>query len=115
MASIRDDRGYNQEFASSPSTIVRMQRRTDLLLSEMDLTRDTRILEIGCGTGDVSYRMAERSPSQVIGTDRCVPFIEGARKKYQLPNLRYEIIDFSDSNALLGERFDYVVGNGILH
>ncbi|OGG41018.1 hypothetical protein A2118_02110, partial [Candidatus Kaiserbacteria bacterium GWA2_50_9] len=115
MASIKDDRGYNQGFAPATSTTVRMSRRTDLLLSEMNLTQDTRILELGCGTGEVSYWMAQRSPAQVLGTDLCIPFIEEAKKKYQLPNLRYEVTDFNDPRALVGMQFDYIVGNGILH
>lgn len=115
MASIKDDRGYNQGFAEAKSTMVRMGRRTDLLLSEMEITRDTRILEIGCGTGEVSYWMAERSPAQVWGTDFCTPFIEEAKKKYQLPNLRYEVVDFNNPNSFSDMQFDYIVGNGILH
>ena len=35
MASIKDDRGYSQGFTLSKSTIVRMERRTNLILSEM--------------------------------------------------------------------------------
>lgn len=115
MTSVKDDRGYNQGFAPSKSTTVRMERRTDLLMSEMELTPDTRILEIGCGTGEVSYWMAERSPAQVVGTDLCVPFIEEAKKKYQLPNLQYEVVDFNNPDSFTGGHFDYIVGNGILH
>lgn len=115
MATIKDDRGYSQGYELSLSTTVRMQRRTDLLLSGMNLTPETRILEIGCGTGEVSYWMASRSPAQVLGTDLCVPFIEGAKEKYQLPNLEYRVLDFNDADVLSGERFDYIVGNGILH
>lgn len=115
MASIKDDRGYRQGFVLIKSTTVRMERRTDLLLSEMNLTPDTRILEIGCGTGEVSYWMASRSPAHVLGTDLCVPFIEGAKKNYQLPNLQYEILDFNNPNALADRQFDYIVGNGIIH
>src|SRR3990167_10114088 len=103
MATIKDDRGYSQGFVLSKSTIVRMQRRTDMLLSEMDMTQDTRILEIGCGTGEVSYWMASRSPAQVVGTDMCVPFIEEAKKKYQLPNLRYEVMDFNNPGSFSGD------------
>lgn len=115
MASIKDDRGYNQGFAPSKSAVVRMERRADLLLSEMEITSGTRILEIGCGTGEVSYRIASRSPASVWGTDVCIPFIEEAKKKYQLPNLQYEVIDFNNSDVFLNRQFDYIVGNGILH
>lgn len=92
-----------------------MERRTDLLLSGMKLTPETRILEIGCGTGEVSYWMAQRSPAQVLGTDLCVPFIEEAKKKFQLPNLSYEVLDFNKLDTFADKRFDYIVGNGILH
>jgi len=92
-----------------------MERRADMLLSEMNVTPDTRILEIGCGTGEVSHWMARRSAAHVVGTDVCAPFIEEAKKKYQLPNLQYEVVDFNDRNAFAGRQFDYIVGNGILH
>lgn len=115
MASIKDDRGYRQGFVLTKSTTVRMERRTDLLLSEMNLTQDTRILEIGCGTGEVSYWMASRSPARVVGTDLSSPFIEGAKKNYQLPNLQYEVMDVNNPNSFPDGQFDYIVGNGILH
>lgn len=115
MATIKDDRGYSQGFSLSESTVVRMKRRTDLLLSGMNITPATRILEIGCGTGEVSFWMASQSPAQVLGTDLCVPFIEGAKEKYRLPNLEYRVLDFNHADVLSGERFDYIVGNGILH
>src|SRR3989344_6391739 len=115
MASIKDDRGYNQGFAPSKSTTVRLQCRTDSLLAEMDITENTQILEIGCGTGEVSFWMAKQSSAQVLGTDLCVPFIEEAIKKYPLPNLQYEVVDFNHLNSFSDEQFDYIVGNGILH
>jgi 2-polyprenyl-3-methyl-5-hydroxy-6-metoxy-1,4-benzoquinol methylase len=115
MASIKDDRGYNQGFAPAKSTTVRLDRRTQWLLGEMTLTPATRILEIGCGTGEVSHWMAERSGATVVGTDLCVPFIEEARRTYTLPNLRFEVVDFNEASAFTDERFDYIVGNGILH
>ncbi len=115
MTSIIDDRGYNQGYRLVPSTEVRMRRRADLILSEMGDGTHGSILEIGCGTGEIAYWMAEKSPAQVLGTDLCAPFIEGARKNFQLPNLRYEVFDFNKPEQFSGERFDYIIGNGILH
>lgn len=115
MATIKDDRGYSQGYELSLSTVVRMRRRTKMLLSEMNLMSATRILEIGCGTGEVSYWMAEQTHAQVLGTDLCVPFIEDAKKKYQLPNLEYAVLDFNTPGSFSGQTFDYIVGNGILH
>jgi 2-polyprenyl-3-methyl-5-hydroxy-6-metoxy-1,4-benzoquinol methylase len=115
MASIKDDRGYNQGFAPAKSTSVRMRRRASLILSGMQTTKDTRILEIGCGTGGLSYWLAARSSAQILATDLCVPFIEEAKKNYQLPNLRYEVTDFNHPGALPERQFDYIIGDGILH
>jgi SAM-dependent methyltransferase len=58
--------------------------------------------------------MASRTPANVVGTDLCAPFIEGAKKNFVLPNLSYEIMDFNAPSSFDG-RFDYIVGNGILH
>src|ERR1019366_7506373 len=51
----------------------------------------------------------------VLGTDLCVPFIEEAKKNFQLPGLRYDILDFNKADQFKGEQFDYIIGNGILH
>ena len=115
MVSIKDDRGYNQGFRLVKSTEVRMQRRADWMYSEMSASENKSILEIGCGTGEVSYWIAEKTSAQVHGTDFCVPFIEEARKKFQLPNLHYDILDFNKLDQFKGEQFDYIIGNGILH
>jgi SAM-dependent methyltransferase len=115
MASIKDDRGYNQGFRLVKSTEVRMQRRADWMLSQMSATKNSSILEIGCGTGEVSHWIAEKTTAMIVGTDLCAPFIEEAKKKFVLPNLRYAVLDFNGTDNFNGERFDYIIGNGILH
>jgi ubiquinone/menaquinone biosynthesis C-methylase UbiE len=54
MASLTDDRGYNQMFAPSKAMQIRSKRRCDMLVSEMVIKQDTCILEIGCGTGEIA-------------------------------------------------------------
>lgn len=115
MASIKDDRGYNQGFEMVKSTEVRMRRRADLLLSEMSVSQNKSILEIGCGTGEISFWIAQKTPARVLGTDLCRPFIERARKNFHLDNLRYDVLDFNKADEFQGEKFDYIIGNGILH
>lgn len=115
MASLTDDRGYNQMFAPSKAMQVRSKRRCDMLVSEMVIKNDTCILEIGCGTGEIANFVAEKTKAQVIGTDICVPFIEEARKMHQLPNLSFDVLNFNEPDTLKGKKFDYIIGNGILH
>jgi len=119
VPSIQDDRGYNQGYKRSLSVEVRTERRCDYMISKMDLSRDVRILEIGCGTGRLSYLLAKKTGKQVLGTDICGPFIENAKNSYSLPNLDYELLDFSRhehiEKVLKNRTFDYIVGDGILH
>lgn len=115
MASIVDDRGFNQGFELVKSTEVRMRRRATWMLNEMNTSLQGSVLEIGCGTGEVSYWMAQQSPLHILGTDLCVPFIDEAKKKFLLPNLSYEVLDFNQPEQVQGRTFDYIVGNGILH
>lgn len=113
--SIVDDRGYNQGFKESPALIKRMQRRADWIINELDKNVNKQILEIGCGTGFLSYQIAFKTGMQVTGSDLCVPFIEEAKKNYILPNLQYQVLDFNKAAEDVHNKFDYIVGNGILH
>ena len=115
MTSIIDDRGYNQGFELVPSTVVRMRRRADYILSLMNTSSAGDLLEIGCGTGEISYWIAQNSKVNVLGTDLCEPFIQQAQKQLIQPNLKFEVLDFTNPDQVKSRKFDYIVGNGILH
>lgn len=115
MENIKDDRGFNQVWGDSKSTRIRAERRCDYMISQMNIQSAASVMEIGCGTGKNCYMLAQKTGMNVLGTDLCVPFIEDARKNYQLPNLRYDILDFNQASQFKGEKFDYIIGNGILH
>jgi SAM-dependent methyltransferase len=117
MASIVDDRGFNQGFVPTRALEVRTERRFQVLLAEMDLTRPASILELGCGTGELSDLFARRTPARVVGTDICEPFIQSAAEKYGRANLAFRVADLARADAAeqMGETFDYIVGNGIMH
>lgn len=115
MTSVRDDRGYNQGWAENRATNVRTERRCNYMISQMRSPVTGNLLEIGCGTGQNSFFLARKTGLSVLGTDICVPFVEEARQRFQLPNLRYDVLDFNQAAQFRGETFDYIVGNGILH
>jgi 2-polyprenyl-3-methyl-5-hydroxy-6-metoxy-1,4-benzoquinol methylase len=110
-----DDRGYNQVWAASEATRVRAERRCDYMISRMGQTAGRKILEIGCGLGANAFMIARKTGAEVLGTDLCVPFIQKAREKFSLPNLRYEVHDFHCVHPLEAETYDCILGNGILH
>lgn len=118
MDNIRDDRGYNQGFRPSEALRVRTERRAQAILDAMAGGRPAReILELGCGTGELSDLLAQRTQAQVVGTDLCAPFVEQAARAFVRPNLAFRVLDLAaaDLGARLGQSFDYIVGNGILH
>ncbi|HMG84063.1 MAG TPA: class I SAM-dependent methyltransferase [Ferruginibacter sp.] len=115
MAAITDDRGFNQIFEQTEGNLIRLQRRADWMIEEMQTSPDKKILEIGCGTGYVAYYLAEKTQMQMIGSDLCIPFIEEAKNKYTSSKLSYEVLDFNDAAKSVNNKFDYIVGNGILH
>lgn len=116
MSSIIDDRGYNQGYAPSAAMTVRTERRCQAIIDEMNTERsDLNVLEIGCGTGELSYLLAQKTKANVMGSDLCLPFIEEARQTYVLSNLKYEVLDFNHPEKVTSLKFDYIIGNGILH
>jgi SAM-dependent methyltransferase len=113
--SIRDDRGYSQIWADSPSTRVRAERRCDLLAARLGVSAGQEVLEIGCGLGTKAHRLAVTTGAQVLGTDLSPLFIEQARQRFSAPTLVFEQLDFNHPQKLEGRRFDVVLGDGILH
>ncbi len=115
MTSIQDERGYNQGFKPSKSLTIRTARRVDYIIDQFDKKDNVRILEIGCGTGEFSYLVASKLKADVLGSDISPYFIEKASAMYQLSNLKFEVLDFNSPQKISEMKFDYIIGNGILH
>ena len=69
-----------------------------------------RILDLGCGTGHLTARMAEAG-ADVVGIDSSSEMVAEARRLY--PHLRFEVADARDFD--LGDSFDAVFSNAVLH
>ena len=116
MTSLKDDRGYNQMFKPSKAMEIRSKRRAGMIVSEMNISSDSEILEIGCGTGEIAFFIAKETKANVLATDLCIPFIEEAKLKFKdIPNLNFDSLNFNSPDSLMGRKFDYIIGNGILH
>lgn len=117
MSSIQDDRGYNQMFKPSKALEIRTDKRCAKIAQEIVAGVDKKVLEIGCGTGELAYLLAQKTSALVVGVDRCEAFINQAKANFHLPNLKYEILKINvnnlDNDCL--EEYDYIIGNGILH
>lgn len=116
MASIKDHNGYNQGFKRTKTFRVRIERRAKMMITQMSNISDkSNILEIGCGTGEISNFIASDTVANVTGIDICKPFIQIANKDFKAFNLKYEVRDFLKYDLDSSEKYDYIIGNGILH
>ena len=70
---------------------------TDVLVGAIDARRGERILDIGCGSGDLSRLIAARGAS-VIGVDIAEPMIEAARQS-QEGEVEFLVADAADYRA----------------
>ena len=119
MELITDENGINQIFRPSPAMTVRTHRRADrirdaLLTSPAD---PVRVLEIGCGTAEMSFLVANHPRIDLTAADISPKFIEAAQAKPARPNIHFQLADVT-APAFLEQhagQFDFVIGNGILH
>jgi SAM-dependent methyltransferase len=122
MPNIVDERGYNQIFAPSPAQAIRLRRRAEAIISALPLPagleerRAARILELGCGTGELAHALAVLTEARVTGVDLSERFIAQAREKHQRPNLDFIVADLTREIPAAGQqRYHAITGNGILH
>lgn len=122
MASIQDERGFNQSFKKTDASVIRLNRRFDYMIAQMDskkLNSSTNVLEIGCAEGEGIDYLVKKTGVTGLGIDLSKKFIDVANEKYRNEKLSYEVADFNNSDSFTGQmqygKFDYVIGNGILH
>jgi cyclopropane fatty-acyl-phospholipid synthase-like methyltransferase len=71
-----------------------------------------RVLDIGCGSGSVSYAMAAGSGATVVGIDLSPENVAFARRRFAHPNLSFVVGDAT--RDLPAGAFDVVVASNVL-
>lgn len=78
---------------------------------------DARAVDLGCGPGDITARLAEACPRwTVLGVDASMPMIERARRNArsrELSNLTFETADAKEMPGF--GAFDVLCTNSLLH
>jgi len=88
------------------------------ILSRLNIPSESSILDIGCGTGNLTLRLMERgSPQRVVGIDLSVGVLSIAREHAQDAHLgNFEFLCASACSLPFDvEEFDVVVSNMVLH
>lgn len=87
------------------------------LFNKLSLEGNERLLDIGCGDGKITIKIAGSLPEgSIVGIDNSGEMIELARRKYpeeDFQNVRFRQIDAR--NLLFDGEFDVVFSNAALH
>jgi SAM-dependent methyltransferase len=94
---------YDESFAFVPAMGA-------MALELLDAQPGERVLDLGCGSGELTAQIAERG-AHVVGVDSSPEMIEQARQRF--PDLDVRLADGHE--LALDERFDAVFSNAALH
>lgn len=104
--------------APAYARIAALQRAmADEALSLLDLTGNERLLDLGCGNGNITAQIAtQMAKGSVVGVDASAEMIAYAAEHYppaKHPNLHFETADIR--NLRFRDEFDLVVSFNALH
>jgi SAM-dependent methyltransferase len=66
------------------------------------LDGESRVIDVGCGTGSLTRAIAARHPAEVVGVDIAPPFIDHARARNRDPRVSFEVQDASELSFASG-------------
>jgi trans-aconitate 2-methyltransferase len=105
---VPETKAWNSELYQSSHAYVWQFGRD--LLAMLAPQQHERILDVGCGTGQLTSEIA-KSGAEVIGVDKSHEMIAAARTNY--PELRFEVADVARTKY--DSEFDAVFSNAALH
>jgi 2-polyprenyl-3-methyl-5-hydroxy-6-metoxy-1,4-benzoquinol methylase len=95
----------------TPAGRLRARRRASLIMDGAKLSSDSRVVEIGCGTGLFTEMFAECG-ANIIAVDLSAELLAIARER-RLPRVRFLERNFEDCGV--EGPFDAVIGSSVLH
>ncbi len=81
------------------------------LISFIPQKENQKILDLGCGTGDLTNQIYKNFKCNIIGSDNSTEMIENSKVKY--PNLNFEIFDAC--KIPFQNEFDIIFSNAVFH
>jgi 2-polyprenyl-3-methyl-5-hydroxy-6-metoxy-1,4-benzoquinol methylase len=97
----------------TPAGRLRAKRRAELILLGAALTENSRVLEIGCGTGNFTELFAATGAS-ILAVDISLDLLQKARQR-NLPPDRVTFCQKRFEDCDVDGPFDAIIGSSILH
>jgi SAM-dependent methyltransferase len=98
---------------SSPAGVLRADRRAQFLIDAAELGPGVRCLELGCGTGEFTTRLAE-SGCDLVAVDVSEDAVRRCRERVD-GRAQVVIGNIETGEGLEGREFDALVGVSVLH
>ncbi|MET0418578.1 MAG: amino acid adenylation domain-containing protein [Actinoplanes sp.] len=108
--------GWNDSYQRQPIPAEQMREWRDDTLSRIPVRDGESVLEIGCGTGLLAWRLSEQA-QRYVGTDfspGTLADLQGHFREAGRANARFQTQEATDFSGIDGERFDLVVLNSIV-
>jgi SAM-dependent methyltransferase len=105
------------DFDSSASLLEKGRRGVFARLLDEQIPKGSYVLEVGCGTGQLSNFLGIHWNRQVIGSDLCLNSLRianGFRERCRIPKSGFVQTNLFNP-AFQHESFDVVICNGMLH
>jgi SAM-dependent methyltransferase len=111
----RGDSEFAGTTCSAPA--ARSDRLRDIVVAHVPTDRAIRVLDLGCGTGSLTWRLAEALPAAALtGIDVSAANIRAATAQQagrpSPARVQFEVADYLEYRAGL---FDVIVADGVLH
>lgn len=105
-------RNFSRGAAAYDAEAILQKEMADRLIDLIGPFCPTRVLDLGCGTGYLTRRLAERFPlARVVGIDLAPGMIAEAREQNQRTNIKYLVADGEQYND---GQYDLIVANASL-
>ena len=107
MDNYKETKEYFDSKASKWDQIVHHDaNKINLILEVTNLKRNSKILDIGSGTGILVDYLEQYMPKQIVEIDLSPEMIKRAESKYDYPNITFLNENFYESDL---EGFDYLI------
>tara|TARA_R100001377_G_C3194035_1_gene111782 strand:- start:1864 stop:2625 length:762 start_codon:yes stop_codon:yes gene_type:complete len=95
--------GENNFFTFEPTEIHQQ-------VLSLDIYKNKKVLDVGCGSGDVAIGMSDLGAKSVLGIDYSDEAIKLAKEKNKKNNVNFEVVSYTDIN----EKYDVITLVGVL-
>lgn len=108
-------KSYDNSVKTSDNDELELFKDYDVVLdkvrSEMDLSDSKKILDLGCGTGNLTGLYSDTH--EVHGIDQSLEMLLHCKKKF--PSMKLKLGNFLDESYVEGVKFDYIVSTFAFH